>query len=184
MKLSYLAGAVLALGASSAMAYDCNDVSFVSATYYDCQGSFAPPPNDSVAAVNALTFTPDITVAFGYKDNIQDVEIGSDVPQIDFSAGGNGAGSLTFGAGLTDPFVIVLKFGQEWSAYAFTQDVVAGETWTFSGGPTSGGGLSHGTLYTSNELIPGPIPEPSTYALMLAGLGAVGLVARRRRSPK
>ncbi|HKW84350.1 MAG TPA: PEP-CTERM sorting domain-containing protein, partial [Burkholderiaceae bacterium] len=27
-----------------------------------------------------------------------------------------------------------------------------------------------------------PIPEPSTYALLLAGLGAVGMIARRRRS--
>ena len=27
-----------------------------------------------------------------------------------------------------------------------------------------------------------PIPEPSTYAILLAGLGVVGLVARRRRS--
>ncbi len=30
-------------------------------------------------------------------------------------------------------------------------------------------------------LVPSPIPEPETYALMLAGLGAIGWVARRRR---
>lgn len=31
------------------------------------------------------------------------------------------------------------------------------------------------------NFIAAPVPEPSTYALMLAGLGAVGFVARRRR---
>ena len=36
-----------------------------------------------------------------------------------------------------------------------------------------GGGEVRGTLL--------PIPEPETYALMLAGLGAVSLVARKRR---
>ena len=34
----------------------------------------------------------------------------------------------------------------------------------------------------SGELVMAPVPEPETYALMLAGLGAVGFVAWRRRS--
>ena len=31
------------------------------------------------------------------------------------------------------------------------------------------------------ELVTAPIPEPETYALMLAGLGVVGFMARRRK---
>ena len=42
------------------------------------------------------------------------------------------------------------------------------------------GGWSNAFLY-STEVAP-PIPEPETYALMLAGLGAVGLAARRRKA--
>lgn len=34
----------------------------------------------------------------------------------------------------------------------------------------------------SGQLVMAPVPEPETYALMLAGLGAVGFVAYRRRS--
>jgi len=30
-------------------------------------------------------------------------------------------------------------------------------------------------------LPPAPIPEPETYAMMLAGLGLMGFVARRRK---
>ena len=32
------------------------------------------------------------------------------------------------------------------------------------------------------EISPAPVPEPETYALMLAGLGLVGFAARRRKA--
>ena len=34
---------------------------------------------------------------------------------------------------------------------------------------------------TGQTLVPSPIPEPETYAMMLAGLGLMGFVARRRK---
>jgi PEP-CTERM motif len=42
-------------------------------------------------------------------------------------------------------------------------------------------GASGGSI--TDPTVPPPIPEPSTYALMLAGLGLVAYVARRRRGP-
>jgi hypothetical protein len=59
--------------------------------------------------------------------------------------------------------------------YAFR---ATGEGW--SGGDDESWGLDN---FRVNLTLPAvtPVPEPETYALMLAGLGAVGFVARRRR---
>jgi hypothetical protein len=34
----------------------------------------------------------------------------------------------------------------------------------------------------TNQLVLAPIPEPGTYAMLLAGLGVLGFMARRRQS--
>ena len=39
----------------------------------------------------------------------------------------------------------------------------------------------NGTAATAHTYIPSPVPEPETYAMLLAGLGVVGMLARRRK---
>lgn len=69
------------------------------------------------------------------------------------------------------------------ASFAFT-NLSAGSYEVKASGTLTGGsslpGLSFvGANYT---LTAAPVPEPETYALLLAGLGVVGFVARRRRS--
>jgi hypothetical protein len=65
------------------------------------------------------------------------------------------------------------SFGLDLSAYTL---VISGMTSGPSGNAPQGG-LYAFTLHA----VPAPVPEPETYAMMLAGLGIVGMVARRRR---
>ena len=62
------------------------------------------------------------------------------------------------------------SFNDNGKGYYFTADVY---------GPPVGGGDPATFPVGSNVA---PVPEPETYALMLAGLGAVGFVARRRKA--
>lgn len=39
------------------------------------------------------------------------------------------------------------------------------------------------SAYTGNVLL-APVPEPETYAMLLAGLGMMGMIARRRQKPR
>jgi hypothetical protein len=63
--------------------------------------------------------------------------------------------------------------GFQWAAGADT--LVAGDY------TLSVTGVARGSTTYSVDFTAAPIPEPETYALMLAGLGAVGFVARQRR---
>ncbi len=108
--------------------------------------------------------------------------------------------TLTFGAGVTS---YTFLWGSPDALNSLFVDAVSGPDATFTGNDAFAGangnnantrlftvssttGLSSLTFSTGQIAFEvaqvSAIPEPQTYALLLAGLGAVGFVARRRKS--
>lgn len=89
---------------------------------------------------------------------------------------------VDLGSSFAGDFVVALKQANGFSLYFFDNQVPTqflSFTTNAGFGGTGNQGISHFTLY-GGEVVLG-IPEPATYALMLAGLAAIGFVARRRR---
>jgi PEP-CTERM motif len=69
--------------------------------------------------------------------------------------------------------------GNAWNSFSVTVTGTGSDTLRFAAGGNAdrlGGGLD------SVSLVAAPVPEPGSLALMLAGLAAVGFVARRRQA--
>ena len=172
------------------------NVTFEGASANDCYGVVTGNinGNDGVAFLNGMNWGSSWT----YLDATDSTSATFMGLQFSVSATSGAAGSWTLtgmdtngGAALNLPtsldFAVGLKAGNEFAVWGFDNVVVDGsDSGTFSIVFTNKGGnnpdLSHLIVFgrESGAGTIAAIPEADTYAMLLAGLGLVGFVARRR----
>lgn len=140
-----------------------------------------------LAACGSAAFAADQSVTF-------DGEVASFIGTGPLLAGGDDELSFTGLAGGTYDFLLTLS-GQYVNLTGITINGVTGSplsngkilfasvegTATAPFKLTLTGSLLKSTAAYSGELSVSPVPEPQTYALMLAGIAALGFVARQRK---
>lgn len=179
-KLSSIASAALvsAFISTPALAENCALTTFTALASTACAGSFVGNINGSATEVTFLNST--FGGSFTYTGKSDDAGNGPFTGNPTVST----LGTLTFDSPLLGMFVIGLKAADNYSYYLFNA-LVPTSSLTFSstaGVAVNGNGipqaLSHAALYSG---VVRPVPEPETYALLMAGLAALGFVSRRRR---
>jgi hypothetical protein len=177
-----LLSAFLATTSLPALAEDCADTSWSALAATDCAGSFVGNINGSPSEVAFLDSEWGALTggSFDYLGKSDDASNGPFTGNPDDATDG----TLTFDQAISGWFVIGLKAAGNYSYYLFnavspisslTYDSTAGVALNRNGVPQE---LSHAALYAVAQ----PVPEPETYALMMAGLAAVGFLSRRRKS--
>lgn len=140
----------------------------------------------------AAGFAADLGVAISFSCCGQSSTIKVNGSTVTDNAGNNddglilSDGSLITVGGLGDPFTNGATYANDRERYDLRPFLSMGDTSfsIFTQNPTNDDNIFFASLYLTGditEITPG-IPEPETYALMLAGLAALGAVARRRRT--
>lgn len=172
MKLkSLIAAAVLgaaSIGSAYAAAYTVN---LTNTTGNLWTGGFNAVPSPLGDFTDVFTFTPNATFGSTAQAFLANLSVtGSDAASINFSSANLNGIALT---GFGGPTVFGYAQGQ---VLAPTNILFNGPLVLTVMGNTKGG--SYGGTFNLNLA---PVPEPETYGMMLAGLGILGFLARRRK---
>ncbi|NVI80545.1 MULTISPECIES: FxDxF family PEP-CTERM protein [Janthinobacterium] len=172
MKLKSLIAVALlsaaSIGVAQATAYNV-DLSNTTGNLWT--GGFNATPNPLGEFTDTFTFTPDATFGSTAQAFLANLSVtGSDAASINFSGADLNGIALT---GFGGPTV-----------FGYAQGEVLAQTSLLFNGPmvltvmgNSNGGSYGGTF----NLNLAPVPEPETYGMLLAGLGVLGFLARRRK---
>jgi len=149
------------------------------ASYSACSGAWVGNLNPSSAADVEAQIAADFGgLVVSYTGKSDDGGFGPFAANLS-----SNTGVLLFDTAQTGLFVLGLKAATNFSLYQFdggTLGITSIAYDTFGTAVNGNGvaqGLSHAAVYANVTVV----PEPETYALLLAGLGAVGFVARRRK---
>jgi len=140
---------------------------------------------DAAAGTKAVYFVSDKSS----QTLSQSVYLAAGTYNIGFSAyaplnGIANAGAATFTgsiAGVTLANYSVTS-GGVWNNYSGTQTITSAGHYDVAFTFNTTGGASKDIVIDSVYVVAAPVPEPETYAMMLAGLGLMGAIARRRKS--
>ena len=160
------------LGAEFATSYDTFTITGAKVSMAMPQASLAISLGTFWFEVGPNCYSCTLTPSF---DAILDVKVHGDTQQLHILYAWHSAGPndfLTF----SQPAPLMFDFGNQ-GMLVIALDAIATLV--------SPGGKVYGDLYATASLAPAsitPVPEPASYALMLAGFGVVAFIARRRRA--
>jgi hypothetical protein len=203
--LALAAGAVMALGSGAASALETTFTGYTDG----CFGASCVPPSTPVTATQALTLdgltynnsTFDVTTFIGFAsigatatpgsnfDNLGSFTLPNNLPATTYSGNFDLLVTFTAPPGAVNPTFIDTVTGSVsgTSGGVFVNFTDNTQDLTFTGGKfvffLNNLSLTPGkTVALTGTIHVTPVPEPETYALFLAGLAAVGFMARRRKA--